>query len=319
MLQIIHLTDTHIKGKKGKEAKNLNVIVKDIQKRYSNSKSKTVVLLTGDIVDDGRKHQYKIAREILSPLFHNDNFLVWATPGNHDYGWQGTFADSSKFKYFKTYLYGGYENVTYPHVKYTGTRNLDVRQYDGHIFIGLNSMKAELGDEPTKKEESEFLEELLADGDLGQRQLEDLNGILNTWDNRNREKSKVILHLHHHPFIFPDRKDSIIAKSYEKKCHQLKDWDKLQLVIKGRVDILLFGHDHEHLDFSDTTISGENDWDIPVILSGGKCTSSRMKEYKLDKDGRKTKQVLNRGLMGSLINIDNLGKISKSTIVFGEK
>jgi 3',5'-cyclic AMP phosphodiesterase CpdA len=287
--KILQLSDLHV-GKSKSESKNLKRIVKKIVESFS--KEKLTILLTGDIVDDGQKKQYKQTAKILAPLFNNENFNVWPVPGNHNYGWNGVHAQRQRFKYFKKAFYG-LENVSYPHVKIDSF---------GNIFIGLNSMKAE----------TDYWDGLLADGELGSRQIHNVSGILNSIDKlppSERKKTKVVVHLHHHPFLFPD--ENWIEKGIEKIGHWLKDGEGLMRVLAGRIDILLFGHEHRHLNFFGTEICA--DYRIPWILSCGKSTK-KSKEYALNKKGKATKEVLNTGLLGYLIDIDSAGNISAETI-----
>jgi predicted MPP superfamily phosphohydrolase len=77
--------------------------------------------------------------------------------------------------------------------------------------------------------------------------------------------------------------------------------------------ILLFGHEHRHLDFSKTDLS--KGFRIPCIFSGGKSTK-KSTEYAVNKKGKATKTVLNTGLLGKLIDIDSEGNVSAKTIAF---
>lgn len=289
--KILHLSDLHV-GKSESESANLKRIVEKVIRDFS--RDKLTILITGDVVDDGQKKQYKEAKEILKPLFDNKNFNVWPIPGNHNYGWNGIHAERQRFKYFKKAFYD-LENVSYPHVKIDSF---------GNLFIGLNSMKAETG----------FWDGLLSDGELGSRQIYNVSGILNSIDElpvSTRKKTKVIVHLHHHPFIYPDK--TWLEEGIQKGCHWLKDGEGLMRVIAGRIDILLFGHEHRHLDFSKTELSEH--YRIPWIFAGGKCTK-KSKEYALDKKGKATKKVLNNGLLGKLIDVDSEGNVSAKTIKF---
>jgi len=246
----------------------------------------------GNIYD--LQKQYDKASRLLKPLFDHPDLNVWPVPGNHDYGWNGMHAERQRFGYFKSAFYK-LENVAYPHVK------VDTR---GNVFIGLNSMKAEC----------DFWDGLLADGEMGSRQIHDVSGILNTFDRltpAKRKKVKVIVYLHHHPFLFPD--DNIIEEGIEKIGHWLKDGEGLMSVLAGRIDILLFGHEHRHLDFSNTVISRQ--YRIPHILSCGKSTQE-MREYALDKEGKTTDRELKSGLLGRMIEIDPAGRVKVATITF---
>ena len=84
--------------------------------------------------------------------------------------------------------------------------------------------------------------------------------------------------------------------------------------ISGKPDILLFGHEHRHLDFSGTQISKK--YRTPIILSGGKSTDNTMKEFKVADDGKAGSQVLNAGLMGRFIDIWDNGNIVVENVNF---
>ena len=126
-LSILHLSDLHV-GKTNEEGKNLQIIVKKIVSKWGEEEKKPVILITGDIVDDGEEEQFNETRKVLDPLY-SKNFQVLPIPGNHDYGWNGNHAKARRFKYFKNAFFP-FENVSYPFPK----------EIDGHIFIGLNSM-----------------------------------------------------------------------------------------------------------------------------------------------------------------------------------
>ncbi len=259
-MRVLHLSDLHI----GKRASNedesalTSQLVGKIIGAWGDDEDKPIVVITGDVVDDGRKGQLKKARKLLQPL-RNAGFQLVPLPGNHDYGWNGGFATAKKFKLFKKYLYGAQERITYPQVPY----------YDEHVtLIGLNSMRAETG----------LWDGLLADGEIGSRQLDELGELIAAIRDDDVDGThRIVVMLHHHPFLFPD--DSGYKKLREWFGHRLKDGDDLMSIIKGRVDVLLFGHEHRHSDFS---VEFPNErlteyYRTPVILSNGKSTCPVLK------------------------------------------
>ncbi len=286
--QILHLSDLHV-GKTNKEGDNLKKIINKTVEKWEDEENKPVILITGDIVDDGMESQFIEARRILDPLYLK-GFRLLLIPGNHDYGYNGVHAVESRFKYFKNVFYP-LENVSYPFPK----------EIDGHIFIGLNSMKAE----------THFFDGLLADGELGSKQINNTIGILKKLETR-RPEYKVIIYLHHHPFLFPD--ENVFEEIVDKIGHWLKDGDDFMHKISGRPDIILFGHEHRHLDFSGTQISRK--YRIPVILSGGKSTDDTMIEYKVADNGETESKIINKGLMGHLIKIQDNGNIEIKNMTF---
>ena len=291
-LQILHLSDLHIGNTVTKERDNLKTIVARTIAKWREAENKPLILITGDIAHDGKEDQFVEARAILDPIY-SSGFRVLAIPGNHDYGRNGSHAIESRFKYFKSAFFP-IENVTYPFLK----------EISGHVLIGLNSMKANTG----------FFDGLLADGELGDRQIDDTIGFLKQLENRNREKQKVIIYLHHHPFLYPD--EPPLNDVGEKIGHWLKDGDDLMDKISGHlVDALLFGHEHRHLDFSETKFKDK--YNIPIILSAGKSTDETTIEYKVAYNGKENKSnILNQGLLGRLITIQDDGAIKVENVNF---
>jgi len=295
---VLHLSDLHI-GKNGK-AKGLNTVVGLVLEHYEPGK--TIILITGDITEHGQKKQFRLARKILEPLYAK--FEVLCVPGNHDYGYLGNHAEKRRFKHFKRFLFGPFENVSYPHIKL----------FNEHIFIGLNSMKGELGE----------LDSFWADGEIGAKQLKSLDGVLGRIEDLHQPWRKVFVYLHHHPFFFAD--NDLRRKIFEKLFFELKDGEKLMQICAGRIDALLFGHKHNHISFCETSLC--QDWNIPVILS---CTQSSdrdtedvIKEKPAKKSCLRNRELTwerengEKGLLGHLIIIpdDSDMPLKTKTVVF---
>ena len=272
-MKILHISDLHI----GKEETDVDEwrqaekIVRRTIRAWGDDEDKPLVLITGDVVDDGREVEFIEARRILRPL-HRAGFQVAPLPGNHDYGWNGSHAQEKRFKFFKKYLLGIETRVTYPHVPYAD---------DDVTVITLNSMQAETG----------FWDGLLADGELGDHQLDELGELITTLRDERKKTHKIVVALHHHPFIFPG--DSPLKKAKELLAHRLKDGADLMRLLSGRVDALLFGHEHRHLDFSEP-YKGHvftEEYDIPCILCSGKSTSPGLPARVITLEGRRKPQV----------------------------
>lgn len=285
---IVHLSDLHI-GRSRTEARNTERIVDGLVSMYRDRRDKPVVLITGDLVDDGSPEQFRTAAGLLSPLTE-EGFAVWPVPGNHDYGWNGVHGKARRFKHFKSAFFG-LETVSYPHVKLCR----------GHVFIGLNSMKAEC----------DYWDGLLANGELGTKQLSDLVGIFKKLKNRDRAQ-KVVVHLHHHPFSYND--EGLIDALWDKLCLSLKDGDELMRQLAGNVDLLLFGHEHDHVDFHGSAIQAK--CRIGQILACGKSTE-KAPVNSMGADGRLVVDAgKKRGLNGWVIDIDDDGNLSTARVCF---
>lgn len=303
-IRIIHLSDLHV-GKwlefpqKRTEEDNLEKWIKHICKSYKKD-PKPIIMITGDLINDGDPKQYDDAKSILQPLF-DARFVVWPVPGNHDYGRLGNHAEKKRFKYFKKAFFGR-DNPYYPHenVVYPQTKRLN-----GHWFIGLNSMKGELG----------YLDKWLADGELGEKQRNNTIGLLENLNRRTsseKKKEKVILFLHHHPFLFPH--EGFLEDVSEKLCHYLKDGEEFMTKITGLVDILLFGHEHLHMNFAGTRLCRR--YKIPHVLSCGKSTiaSRELRPNRRDMK-KKPRSCGPEGLLAWDIKIDGAGHVGVSPLV----
>jgi 3',5'-cyclic AMP phosphodiesterase CpdA len=254
-VRILHISDLHIgaEGTALEEWRQAEKLVRQIRRAWGDDDDKPLVLITGDVVDDGREAEFIEAKRILQPLVRA-GFRVAPLPGNHDYGWNGAYAQEKRFKLFKKHLLGIEQRVTYPDVPYAD---------DGVTVIALNSMRAETG----------FWDGLLADGELGSRQLTELAELLTTLRAEKPTSHQIVVALHHHPFLFPD--DPFFDRAREWLGHRLKDGAELMRLLAGRVDALLFGHEHRHLDFSEP-IGGRvltREYDTPCILCSGKSTA----------------------------------------------
>jgi 3',5'-cyclic AMP phosphodiesterase CpdA len=268
-MKILHISDFHI-GKEETDVdewKQAEKLVRRIVREWGGDQDKPLVLITGDVVDDGREVEFIEARRILRPL-HRAGFQVAPLPGNHDYGWNGSHAQEKRFKLFKKYLLGIENRVTYPDVPYADN---DVS------LITLNSMQAETG----------FWDGLLADGELGTRQLDELGELITELRDARKKSHRIVIALHHHPFLFPD--DPLFEKVKEWLGHRLKDGADLMKLLEGRIDALLFGHEHRHVDFSepfDGHVLTEK-YDIPCILSSGKSTDPGLPARVITFEGRR--------------------------------
>jgi 3',5'-cyclic AMP phosphodiesterase CpdA len=236
-MKVIHLSDIHI-GKSNNHERFANIVDWLLKKRTTH-KSK-IVVITGDIVDDGALWQYQEAKKQLDKL-RNNGFYVLCTPGNHDYGPNGIIENNECIGYFRKYVSG---DIDYPYCE----------MINGHAFVLLDSMYEEM-------RETEFWG---AQGKLGKNQLRDLDKLLDDLENDSSD-TKVIIALHHHPFYY----------NYFLK---LRDDELFKKVITmeesgtSRVNCLLFGHKHVEKRFNDPASSKEEKYGIDIIFASGSTT-----------------------------------------------
>jgi len=269
-MKVLHLSDLHY-GDQSRDNQTENgarVLKTKILEKWGNSDKKPLIVVTGDVVDDGQRDQMEMAKQGFFDPLRKEGFRILPVPGNHDYGKNGCHAKEKQFPDFKELLIGP-RTVTYPDV----LDPVDCGKFD-LFLIGLNSMRAETGK----------YDGWLADGELGTNQLDDLGSRLEHLQGYPKDKV-ILIYLHHHPFLFPD--DNLFEKVKEYAGHYLKDGSDLMNIIRGRVDILLFGHEHRHINFSEPMkkkILTEK-YDIPVILSCDKSTNPGNPAWLLDIKG----------------------------------
>ncbi len=212
MIRIIHLSDLHVRSTQSREEnRNAAALVREILARYkAGPKLSTIVVITGDLVDDGKINQYKQVRKtVLAPL--EKAFRVLTVPGNHDYALWGNLYDRRAPGRFNTHVRA---IPKYPHhwvnaVKLKSERKL--------VLIGVDSA------DPAGQA-------FFADGIVDQQQRASLEAIL--LDAKYASYFKV-LYIHHHPFL----RDWFVS---------FKEADQFLGLIRKRVDLVLFGHKHVH-------------------------------------------------------------------------
>lgn len=208
MIEFFHVSDLHFNKKKG--VKEFLAQIKD--KFGLEPNGNKYLLVTGDITDDGKVGQYKKAGEAFAQVVG----IVRACPGNHDYGNMGFIYHEKRAKYFDdVFLKGLKVNHKY-FSKSPFSELLDDKSGSKVLLIGLNSCA----------QTKDPLD--IASGDIGDKQRLELEGILNKPEYAGIPK---IVFLHH----IPHRRAKGIGMS-------LKDYKKLMAIVKGKVNVLAFGH-----------------------------------------------------------------------------
>ena len=240
MKKFIHLSDLHIgDDEQTSENQYLKVIIDHILRRYKTVKNKPVILITGDITDNGQEDEYKKAVELLS-IFKTNGFILKIVPGNHDYGPCGNIYTEKSQDNFKKYIL---EELLEIKLSYTTNGLFDVypivEEVDGVVYIALDSVI---------DNDNELLH--FASGEMGERQLKKLAGILRGYIKTDKVR---VAYFHHHP---------VERSSFLK----MDDAQKVMGVLSDVVDFICFGHKHkeEELDGSE--------YGVRHILASGKST-----------------------------------------------
>lgn len=247
MVKFIHLSDLHIRKNMGKkENKNCIKIREYIISRYSNETEKPVIIITGDIVDDGDEKQYKNAVKILKPLVAE--FTVFACPGNHDYGPCGNFYLEESQALFQKYILGnllGYKDAKKPGVTMEELYPT-IHTVGNVLFVGIDSVVGK---------EDEFGH--FASGEVGENQRIALAKILK---ENGRTGRKTVVYFHHHPFHY--------QSGIEKSFMEMADAKEVLRILATQTDYVCFGHRHK----TGVYTPEEVDTDIDYILASGKTT-----------------------------------------------
>lgn len=218
MVRVIHLSDLHLHKSNGEsDNRSAKALTEYLRAKFKGSpKSKTYIVMTGDLVDDSTAKQYRrLETDVLAPL--SERFTILAAPGNHDYAYAGNLFASAALKRFR-------ERVG-PYVKGTVYPCVTVNKKEGVVFIGLDS-----ADRYDKK--------WFAEGVVGEKQRTALDAHLDDPVHKGYFK---IVYLHHHPFL----RSLFVA---------LREADELLRVLSkrpNRVDLVLFGHKHHSEVFFD--------------------------------------------------------------------
>jgi 3',5'-cyclic AMP phosphodiesterase CpdA len=242
MPRFVQLSDLHIHGKKKLENINCEKIVRFITRKYGGpAADKPVVLITGDIVDDGKTRQYRRAVKLLKPLV-DEGFTILPVPGNHDYGPCGNFYEEASQADFLKFMLA--ELIGYAPAQAPGARMEDlfpmVTPVGDAVYIGLDSV---VGKEDTALH--------FASGQVGKAQRQKLIEILS--DPSVVLGKRIVVYFHHHPF-------------YRQIGLEMDDAKKVLRILAGKAHYVCFGHKHQS-----EVWSAENN--IEWILASGKTTA----------------------------------------------
>ncbi len=239
-MKIIHLSDLHI-GQSDNIDKCRQITDWILENR--NIHRSELVIISGDLVDDGQKWQFEQALGFISRL-REKGFTVLVAPGNHDYGPDGYRESSTSQQDFRELISGVKE---YPAVFLIG----------GQAIVLLDSMA----------EEMQNIDIWGAQGHLGKDQLQKLDSLLDELD-KNQAVDNVVLVMHHHPFDY-------------LFYHGLRDDADLKGVIARRrnapprVNVLLFGHKHIERRFNDPDDNKEKLFGIDLIYASGQTVERK--------------------------------------------
>lgn len=234
IFRIFHISDIHY-GKSDEINNRTRNLLKSLNERSKKYEEKSVLLITGDLVDDGCEKQFKELKKIIDEEVTNfGDDSIFFVPGNHDYGKTGNLiALKNIVPYFK--IFHGKEESYY----YDRNKNEGKKLFFPHIhtkeayqkgkaipftiqFVAIDSLQGQFKD----------LDRLWADGEVGNIQMNNIKA-------RMKEETSgdyKIAYLHHHP----------TDKNFFTRLDDRKSFSELMQELK--MDLVLCGHDHPALD-----------------------------------------------------------------------
>ena len=207
-MKFLHISDLHFHRDQNDNKAALQAL-KTIKSRYPDH----MLIVTGDITDDGHELQYENAFNALEPF----SGRVFIAPGNHDFGAAGTFYSRERALRFD-------EMLSKP-LKQGGTFTGDATPVVN--IVGGPGERVMLIALDTNLETDHPFD--FACGEAGEVQLSFLETLLNASTSKEMQK---ILFFHHHPFV---RNDPFM---------EMKDARQLMRAIYYKIDVVLFGHRH---------------------------------------------------------------------------
>jgi 3',5'-cyclic AMP phosphodiesterase CpdA len=207
-MKFIHLSDLHFHQHRS-DNKEALAVLKYVENHYPDHH----LIITGDIVDDGHRRQFKNAFNAFKPFMER----IFICPGNHDFGAVGNFYSKERAERFDRYLSEPLEQGGTFTGDQTPVVNVLEEKDNRVMLIALD----------TNLETEHPFD--FACGEVGKNQRAFLNTILSDPANANMIK---ILFCHHHPFM------------HNNPFMELRDARKLMRSIYSKVNVLLFGHKH---------------------------------------------------------------------------
>lgn len=200
-MRLIHISDLHIRS----DMKHNKVVAEKLRYIRGVMTTRDTLVITGDIVDDGKEKQYDNALALLLPF---KGKLVLA-PGNHDYAKLGNFYDPDCVKRFKKFRDELKANKSLVLKNSSGKETHEIVVIDSNLKTGtiVDFAQGKLG----------WLKRMM----LRQK----LSSI------KTKELQSVVV-LHHNPF-------------YTDWFCRLQDAKEFLDVVYGNADYVLMGHEHK--------------------------------------------------------------------------
>jgi predicted phosphodiesterase len=228
-MKFLHVSDLHF-HRQDRDNKATIRALKFVAQNYPDHH----LVITGDITDDGHVEQCYRAHDALQRFVPK----LYLSPGNHDFGFAGNLYERRRARRFDRLIsvplqqngkFAGFNRPVVNVVEEDGTKV---------VLVSLDSNRETwwIGD--------------LACGRIGFWQRWHLKRILDRYPDAVR-----VVCFHHHPFV---------RKFYLK----MSDADKVMDALKGRAEIVMFGHRHSQECW-------ENKEAITHVLAAGEVSEEK--------------------------------------------
>jgi len=245
-MKIIHFSDLQYQAnRKDSISKFINKIIE----HYAGVSEKPLIINTGDLVEDALKDEMTEHKVQLQKLA-NAGFEILICPGNHDQKKNGY---TPKLNDANLTMFSNIFSDLLPQGKHLYSEDNNhllswplVHQYGSYFFVGLDSNEG-------------MHNNYSACGKIERRQRLALNKALNDIE-KVESNAVIVVYLHHEPFEYPI--STGVPGPYDYQFMKLKKREKLLRILKGRVNVLLFGHNHRF----ERRKSREQKWEIDLVL-----------------------------------------------------
>ena len=246
-MKIIHISDLQYQASTTKD--RINIFINKIIDHYASISEKPLIIYTGDLVEDALESEMIEHKAQLKKLT-DAGFEMLICPGNHDQKKNGY---NARLNDDNLTMFSNIFSDLLPQGKhfYNEDRNdlLSwplIHQYGSFFFIGLNSNEG-------------MHNNFSACGKIERKQRMALNQALKDIEYAD-SNAVIVVYLHHEPFKYTI--DTGIPGPFDYQFMKLKKRQKLLGILKGRVNVLLFGHYHKFKRME----SSEQELEIDLIL-----------------------------------------------------
>lgn len=246
-MKIIHFSDLQYQASERKD--RIDKFINKIINHYLDTTEKPLIIYTGDLVEDALKSEM-IAHRTQLQKFVDAGFEMLICPGNHDQKKNGF---KVQFNDFNLTMFSNIFSDLLPQGKHFYSEDDNnllswplVHHYGAYFFVGLNSNEG-------------MHNNYSACGKIKRRQRYNLNKALNDIKKVDNN-AKIVVYLHHEPFKYTI--STGVPGPWDYQFMKLKRRGKLLKILKGRVNVLLFGHNHRF----DRKKASEQKWEIDLAL-----------------------------------------------------